>query len=106
MFLSQESCFTSHLDHEESEGELYGPEFCTICRDACAHEDSPDEIRKREREASVIFAKKLKKLVSVGWSSFFPSPCLCEDEDVDTERATMVCIWRGDGKIKARSQPW
>jgi hypothetical protein len=63
-------------------------------------------VRKREQEASVIIAKKLKKLASVGWSSFFASGRVFEDEDVDVERATTVFIWRGDGKIKARSRPW
>jgi len=61
------------------------PKFCTFCREGCAYKDSTDTARKREREASVIIAKKLKKLASVGWSSFFASGRVFEEWDVDVE---------------------
>jgi hypothetical protein len=116
MFLSKESYLTSHFEHQELDGVPYGPEYCTICV-ACDDEDdgiatAAATVRNNEHEASITIARRLKKLVSVGWSSFFPvggSKHLyrLEDmEDRDAERAMTVFIWRGDGRIKARNRPW
>jgi hypothetical protein len=64
-------------------------------------------VRAREREASIVFARKLRKLWSVGWSSFFAyHQDAFEMEGVDEERATTVFIWRGNRRIKARCLPW
>lgn len=94
----------NHLNHDDIEDEdPHGPEYCT----ACQNEDIGVNVRREERGASLIIAKKLLRLESVGWSSFFGSgKDVMKMEGGDLERATTIYILRENGRIKARGRPW
>lgn len=96
-------------DENDDEPEAYGPEECPTCQE---DDDFYDLVRAKERAASIILARHLRMLRSVGWSSFFPLEVMLgtsnveEQEGIDVHRATTVYILRQDGRIKARSKPW
>ncbi|KAJ7043589.1 hypothetical protein C8F04DRAFT_912922, partial [Mycena alexandri] len=65
IYLSDEMLIQYHIDHAEAEEQYpFGPEFCTLCDEAVA------EIRLRELAASLEFARSLKALRTIGFSSF------------------------------------
>lgn len=80
----------------------HGPELCRTCKLI----GSASKVRTRELEASLALARKLKKLRTVGWSSFFTSQVFEVDKVGDWRRRTTTYILRVNGRVRVRRRPW
>lgn len=78
-------------------------------------------MHEREMEASMIMAKRLRSLQTIGWSTFFKSGVgttafdwrhpaqdmgLYDGDLGDWERSTTKWVLRQDGKIRIKGTPW
>ncbi|KAJ7574385.1 hypothetical protein C8J56DRAFT_872350 [Mycena floridula] len=131
VFLSEEDLANDHIahilsDYENSDDEIsvFGPDGCRVCR------VESEQVRNRELEASLLLAKRLRSLDSIGWSTFFNQAennvdwkgedigGIQEDPTSATEnlavggvdlrkhRRTKIWIKRDEACIKVRRAPW
>ncbi|KAJ7180646.1 hypothetical protein C8R46DRAFT_861599, partial [Mycena filopes] len=76
IYLSDEMLIQYHIDHAEVEEQHpFGPEWCTLCDQAIG------EVRLRELAASLEFARVLKALRTIGFSSFDSPGCFTRFSD-------------------------
>ncbi|KAG1860279.1 hypothetical protein DFJ58DRAFT_905547 [Suillus subalutaceus] len=82
----------------------HGPELCRTCKLI----GSASKVRTRELEASLVLARKIKTLRTVGWSSFFASQVFEPDDNKvgDWRRRTTAYILRANGRVRVRRRPW
>ncbi|KAF9244107.1 hypothetical protein BU15DRAFT_42406 [Melanogaster broomeanus] len=82
----------------------HGPDLCPICSILV----SAPEVQTRELEASLSFARKLKTLETISWSSFFAwkRPPPDEKKIGDWRRMTKAYVLRADGRVRVRRRPW
>ena len=80
------------------------PDECAIC----AVLVSAPKVRRRELEASLAIARKLKSLKTIRWSSFFSwmQPISMDEQVGDWTRTMTAYVHRANGRVRVRRTPW
>jgi hypothetical protein len=93
-----------HIFHAEpEERDPFGPELCLLCDEATA------EVQLRELAAGLEFARSLKALRTVGFSSVVPGYYTRFGNGRETNGRrdeTTVHVLRENGRVKVRKMPW
>ncbi|KAF7430703.1 hypothetical protein PC9H_006414 [Pleurotus ostreatus] len=132
IFLTQESYLYEHVAHARYE-QSYPPDECDVCTkttlqtpfiDSDLSDDHPQnnaldildpaaEMEAIELRASLIFAKNIRSLTRISWSSWLGQRSSVdwkgeEEPTVDTRGAPNTTIWirRHAGRVRLRSAPW
>ncbi|KAG9223895.1 hypothetical protein CCMSSC00406_0004489 [Pleurotus cornucopiae] len=132
IFLTQESYLYEHVAHARYE-QSYPPDECDVCTkttlqtpfiDSDLSDDHPKnnaldtldpaaEMEAMELRASLIFAKNIRSLTRISWSSWLGQRSSVdwkgeEEPTVETRGAPNTTIWirRHAGRVRLRSAPW
>lgn len=132
IFLTQESYLYEHVAHARYE-QSYPPDECDVCTkttlqtpfiDSDLSDDHPRnnaldtldpaaEMEAMELRASLIFAKNIRSLTRISWSSWLGQRSSVdwkgeEEPTVETRGAPNTTIWirRHAGRVRLRSAPW